>query len=207
LLNQSVKNSNTSRFLVIGLIFSLLSILVILLISLFCYFGKVSGNSIPGGELGPSYFRIYVYGAIPNEGFHVAKFNSTKVSDLATAAGADFVNDYYLYAGLTAEKTFKSFEATRLNGENCAVFYFPPTNALNSFSLNAVTEDQLLYLGLNELSVQRILEYRTENGNFTAKQQLLEKQILTETQYRLVYANLYCVPVGYESLFVSNGGL
>lgn len=207
LLNQSVKNSNSSRFLVVGLIFSLLSMLIILLISLFFYLNKVSGDAAPGGELGPSYFRVYVYGAVPNEGFQVAKFNSTKVSDLATAAGANFVNDYYLYAGLTAKKTFKKFETTQLNGENCAVFYFPPTNALNSFSLNEVTENQLLYLGLNELAVQKLLAYRAENGAFAAKQQLLEKQILTETQYRIVYANLYCVPVGYESLFVSNGGL
>ena len=207
MLNRSVKNSNSSRFLTIGLIFSLLCAFLILLISLFWHFNRTSTNRTAGGELGPSYFRVYVYGAVPNEGFHIAKFNSTKVSDLAVAAGANFVPDYYLYAGLTAKKTFHKLESTLVNGEKCVVFHFPPTNALDSFCLNEVTEDQLLYLGLNPTAVQRLLEYRNENGGYLVKQQLLEKEILTETQYRLVYANLYCVPVGNESLFVSNGGL
>ncbi len=206
MLNQSVKNSNSSRFLCAGAIFAFIGIFVILLVVNLMYFWRVSNRLSKGGELSPSCFYVYAYGAIPNEGFYVVKNNSTKVSDLAALSGASFSQNYYLHAKLTPSKKFFKSESVAVGSEYYAAFYFPPTNAIDVFCLNSVTESQLISLGLNQVSVQNILNYRLANGDFTAKQQLLEKGILTENQYKLVYANLYCVPKGFENLFVLDLG-
>ncbi len=206
LLSKYDNNTHNARFFSWGIASAFVGAFLILAFSVFLYFYRTTGRASQGGELGPSYCKVYVYGAVPKEGFYVAKYDSTRISELADLADADFFQQYYAYSGINPSKTIQKSETHVIQNQAYGFLFFPPANGISAFALDSVTHAQLMSMGLDAAAAQRVIDYRNAAGSDFSKADLLDCSVLSESQYELVYRNLYCIPNGFEQFFRKEQG-
>ena len=136
---------------------------------------------------GAQYAYIHISGCVREEGWYVEKSEVIDLYELIEDAGVSSSADL--------SEIPKELNKSELNKTAQGYYYFTVVLrspiVKNYVDLNLCGKEELIEIGLSDMTAEKILNYRTVNGQFKNKKELTEKQLLSPEEYGMICYSVF----------------